>query len=47
MMIAADLSVDTAGAAGRRVEIWQPYEFTKWSNKEFETKTEEQAAYEA
>jgi hypothetical protein len=47
LMIAADLPVDTAGAARRRVEIWQPYEFTKWSNKEFETKTDKQAAHEA
>ena len=46
-MIAADLPVDTAGAAGRRVEVWQPYEFTKWSNKEFEAKADEQAAHEA
>ena len=47
LMITADLPVDTASAAGRRVEIWQPYEFTKWSNKEFETKADEQAAHEA
>ena len=46
-MIATDLPVDTTGAADRRVEIWQPYEFTKWSNKEFETKVDEQAAHEA
>ena len=47
LMIAADLPVDTIGAAGRRVEIWQPYEFTKWPNKEFETKADEQTAHEA
>ena len=43
LMVAADLPVDTACAAGKRVEIWQPYEFTKWSNRDFETKEDEQA----
>ena len=47
LMVAADLPVDTAGAAGKRVEIWQPYEFTKWSNRDSETKKDEQAAHEA
>ena len=46
-MVAADLPVDTAGAAGRRVDTCQPYEFTKWSNKEFETKGDEQTTHEA
>ena len=47
LMVAADLPVDTAGAAGKRVEMWQPYEFTKWPNRGFETKEDEQAAHEA
>ena len=47
LMVAADLPIDTAGAAGDRVQIWQPYEYTKWKNKEFKTEEEREEAHVA
>ena len=46
-LVIADLSVDTAGAAGERVPLWEPYESTKWSAKKFKSNTEEMIATEA
>ena len=46
-LVIADLQVDTAGAAGERVPLWEPYEFTKWSAKKFKSYTEEMIATEA
>ena len=46
-LVIADLPVDTAGAAGERVPLWEPYEFTKWSAKKFKSEKEEMAATEA
>ena len=34
LMILADLPVDTAGSAAKRVEIWTPYSYTRWKKPE-------------
>jgi hypothetical protein len=46
-LVIADLPMDTAGAAGERVPLWEPYEFTRWSAKKFKSDKEEIAATEA
>ena len=49
-LVIADLPVDTAasvGAAGERVQLWKPYEFTKWGAKKFDSNKEEMIATEA
>ena len=45
--VVVDLPVDTAGAAGDRVPIWEPYSYEKWGQKEFETPEEMEEAVES
>ena len=35
MMVVADLPIDTAGAAGKQIKIWEPYSYVKWSARKY------------
>ena len=46
MMVVADLPIDTAGAAGKQIKIWEPYSYVKWSARKYEDEETRESAME-
>ena len=46
MMVVADLPIDTAGAAGKQIKIWEPYSYVKWSARKYEDEKTRESAME-